>query len=101
MSSRAPDRRPLVTAALVTSGSVLALTGLSMLSWPAAPMFAKACSLLGLSGKGVGTAHQVAAVGFLGSAGVHVFDKRRVVARHLKATAARGAAPVPAAEPPV
>jgi hypothetical protein len=96
MPSKTADRRQFVTAALVTSGAVLAGSGLAMLSWPAAPLLAKGWSLLGVSSKGIGTVHQVAAVGFLASAGVHIFDKRRVVARHLKSTASR-VVPAPAA----
>jgi len=81
------DKRPLITAALVTSGSVLAASGLAMMSWPAAPLVAKGWHLIGITGKGVGTVHQVAAATFLGSAGIHIFDRRRAVARHLKAAA--------------
>jgi cytochrome b subunit of formate dehydrogenase len=97
MPKPANDKRPLITAALVTSGTVLAASGLAMLSWPAAPLVAKGWNLIGITSKGVGTVHQIAAVSFLGSAGIHVFDRRRAVARHLKATA-RGLLPAKVAE---
>jgi hypothetical protein len=97
MPSKTADRRPYVTVALVTSGALLAGSGLAMLSWPAAPLIAKGWSLLGVSGKGIGTVHQVAAVGFLGSAGMHIVDKRRVLARHLRSAAAP-VVPAPAAD---
>lgn len=87
MSNHLNNRRPIITLALVTSGTLLALSGLSMLSWPAAPLLTKGWSLLGLSSKGIGTVHQVSAVAFLSSAGTHIFDRRHAVARHIKTVA--------------
>jgi hypothetical protein len=55
MPSKTADRRPYVTTALVTSGAILASSGLAMLSWPAAPLIGNGWSLLGVSGKGIGT----------------------------------------------
>jgi hypothetical protein len=91
-ANHSANRRPIITLALLTSGSVLALSGLSMLSWPAAPLFVKGWKLVGITGNGIGSVHQVAAVSFLASAGIHVFDRRRVLARHLKTASARGTA---------
>jgi O-antigen ligase len=88
MSTKITDKRPYITTALVASGSVLACSGLAMLSWPAAPLFVKGWKLIGVASSGIGSVHQVAAVTFLTSAGVHIFDRRRAVARHLKTTAA-------------
>jgi hypothetical protein len=78
------DSRRLVTVALIASGSVLAVTGLTMLAshWGAVGVW-KAWRLIGVSDKAIGIAHQYGAVGFLGSAGFHISQKRRVVARHL------------------
>lgn len=84
MASTSRPTRSLVTGALVISGSVLAASGLTMLAGGLGiPIGYKLWALVGVT-NGVGTVHKVAAVGFLGAAGVHVGQRRRVVARHLR-----------------
>lgn len=83
--SHSSRSRSLVTGALIASGSVLAASGLTMLAGGlGVPIGYKLWALIGVSNRAVGTVHQVAAVGFLGSAGVHIAQRRRVVARHLR-----------------
>jgi hypothetical protein len=84
MTSKPIGKRPYITLGLVTSGSLLACTGLAMLSWPAAPLIAKGWMALGVSARGIGAIHQVAAVSFLTSAALHITDRRRTVAHHVK-----------------
>ncbi|MGF1529029.1 MAG: DUF4405 domain-containing protein [Candidatus Competibacterales bacterium] len=83
--SRPAPGRPIVTAALLTSGSLLAATGLTMLAAGlGAPVAAyKAWMLFGVSQAGVANLHKVAAVAFLGSAGVHISNNRRIIGRHI------------------
>lgn len=85
MSAKPIDTRPLVTVALVTSGTVLAVTGVSMLlsGWGAVGVM-KAWKLIGVSEQAIATTHRWAALGFLGASGIHVGQRRKVLARHLR-----------------
>ena len=84
--SRFMPSRPVITVALIGTGSVLTLTGLTMLVAGLSKSAAvyKAWKLAGISSDGVSTLHQIAAVGFMGAAGTHIVNNRRVISRHLQ-----------------
>lgn len=78
---------PVVTIALIGTGAVLASTGLTMFfaGFSKSAALYKAWHLLGVGVNGVGTLHQVSALGFLGAAGVHITRNRRIIRRHFQA----------------
>ncbi|WMP19435.1 DUF4405 domain-containing protein [Thiothrix lacustris] len=86
-TTRATPGLPVVTIALIGTGAMLASTGLTMFfaGFSKSAALYKAWHVLGVSVNGVGTLHQVSALGFLGAAGVHITRNRRIISRHFKA----------------
>ena len=75
----------LTTVALLASGSLMGITGLTFLAkyWGFTAV-SKAWGAIGVSDKALEIAHQVGAVSFLGSAGVHISARRKAVKKHVK-----------------
>lgn len=102
-TSRSVPGLPVVTVALLGTGTMLAATGLTMLfaGFSKSATLYKAWHLIGVSVDGVGTLHQVSALGFLGAAGVHITRNRRIISRHFQTCqAAPPAADTPLATSP-
>ncbi|EDN71677.1 MAG: hypothetical protein VSS75_005410 [Candidatus Parabeggiatoa sp.] len=86
-----PSKNPKITKSAVTtiallaSGSVLGVTGVTFLAshW-GLPVVWKAWQAIGVSQKAITVAHQVGAVGFLSAAAVHLSSKTPVIKKHIK-----------------
>lgn len=94
-TARSAPGLPVVTVALLGTGALLASTGLTMLfaGFNKSAVLYKAWKLVGVGVNGVGTLHQVAAIGFIGAAGVHITRNRSIIGRHFKSFGEQATAP--------
>jgi hypothetical protein len=93
--------RAWVTVALLSTGAILATTGITMLVADLAKtkILYGAWKAVGIGLDGVSMLHQYSAIGFLGAATVHLTRNRKIIGRHLQQITPSSSSPEVAANP--